>query len=523
MRTIRHLLIHLACAGVFAGAAIAAGAQTLPTLPKPSTPPAMPAVPGLQSEGLFLTAPVTVDGAAVFRIATPVAGSETIAERLLIVEGAISDILQQAPDGVTVYSPASLKIDVLREDGQETLAATDAHHDVPLPVVTVTSADAQYARLPAAAVAEQWKGALQPALSAALERRQPAHIKRSTTAVVRSSVILVSVTLVLLVVLWLTRRYSRGHRVRSVLVWLLAAAWAVHVVWALLLFPQTTVYGYVAVRIAGQLAVIWLIAILADLGLGLAISRFAHAYARRGQRGSQARHMLRAPTIARSLGGFKRFVVYFVAALTTLSALNIPIASVVTIGGIAALAIGFAAQSLVRDLLNGLLVLFEDQYVVGDFVMINEYNGIVENLTLRVVQIRDGRGHLITIPHSAVTQVVNASRDWSRIDYRITIDVDADVHKAIAALRESVEEMYADAAWHEAILGEPEWIGVESVGKAGIVLRASIRTAPMRQFDVRRALNERLVIVFGAAGIAFGTDPLPPTYVPHIGSSPDPL
>jgi moderate conductance mechanosensitive channel len=521
MRRIRHLLLHLAYVAVCTILSVPAAAQMLPNLPQPSVSGSAGAVPGLQQQGLFLTAPVTIDGAQVFRIATLVGGGESIAERILIVEGAIAQVLTQQPDGTTMYSPRSFKIVVQIEDGQETLAVMDAHHSAPLPIVTVTNVDAQYARLPAKIVAEQWQAALQPALIAALQRREPGHIRSSTHSVVLSSIVLASVTLLAFIILWFGRRYSSIRRATEATLWVLGVAWTAHVIWALLLFPQTSAWGNQALHAVWQIIGIWITAFLVNLLIGLLISRFTYAYARRGRGDDRARHMLRAPTIAGALDGFKRFIVLFVAALATLSALQIPIASVVTIGGIAAVAVGFASQSLVRDFVNGMLVLFEDQYVVGDYVMIGEYNGIVENLSLRIVQIRDARGNLITIPHSSVSQVVNASRDWSRIDYRVAIDPAADVTSAIATLRSTIDALANDEAWQDAILDAAEWIGVETIGKGGIVLRASIRTAPMRQFDIRRVLNERVLAAFASASIAIGNDPLAPA-APTSNASPDP-
>jgi small-conductance mechanosensitive channel len=520
MRRIRHLLIHLAYAAVCTVLALPAGAQALPNLPQPSAS-ANAAVPGLQQHGLFVTAPVTVDGAQIFRIATLIGNGEGIAERILVVEGAIAEVLAQSRDGTTTYSPGSFKIVTYKEGAYEVLGAVDARHPTPLPIVSVTNVDAQYARLPANVVAQQWQSALEPALIAALERRQPGHIRRSTHSVVLSSIILAAVTISALLILWFGRGRASVRRLTEPVLWILAIAWVAHFIWALLLFPQTSAWGNQALHAAYQIAGIWIAAFVVNAVVGVLISRFTYAYARRGRADDRARHMLRAPTIAGALGGFKRFVIIFVAALATLSALQIPIASVVTIGGIAAVAVGFAAQSLVRDFLNGLLVLFEDQYVVGDYVMIGEYNGIVENLSLRIVQIRDGRGNLITIPHSSVSQVVNASRDWSRIDYRVAVDPQADVTKAIAALRSTIEALANDEAWQDAILDATEWIGVETIAKGGIVLRASIRTSPMRQFDVRRVLNERVLAAFAAAGISIGTDPLTPPSPPP-NASPDP-
>jgi moderate conductance mechanosensitive channel len=155
-------------------------------------------------------------------------------------------------------------------------------------------------------------------------------------------------------------------------------------------------------------------------------------------------------------------------------------------------------------------------------VMIGDYNGIVENLSLRVVQLRDMRGYLITIPHSAVTQVVNASRNWARIDYRVAIDAGAALEKAISTVRAMLEELGRDDAWRDAIVEHVEWIGVERVAANGVVLRASIRTAPLRQFELRRVINERVFEALKDAGIALGVDPLgPPTPAPQ--GSPDPV
>jgi small conductance mechanosensitive channel len=99
-------------------------------------------------------------------------------------------------------------------------------------------------------------------------------------------------------------------------------------------------------------------------------------------------------------------MVVFVALLTTLSEIGVTVGSVVTIGGVAAIGVSLAAQNFVRDFLNGFLILAEDQYVVGDFVTINGYTGLVEQLSLRMVQIRDVAGNLVTMPHSSVAGVI---------------------------------------------------------------------------------------------------------------------
>jgi small conductance mechanosensitive channel len=190
--------------------------------------------------------------------------------------------------------------------------------------------------------------------------------------------------------------------------------------------------------------------------------------------------------------------------------LGIPVGSVVTIGGVAAIAVSLAAQNLIRDVVSGFLVLSEDQFVVGDFVTINTASGLVERLTLRMVQIRDASGSLVTIANSAATSVVNHSRNWSRVDYAVSVDPTADVEAAMALIRTTVETLQKDDAWRDAILEPVEWIGVESMSRDGVVIRARIKTAPLRQFALQRELNHRVVRAFAEAKIALGA-PIPPT------------
>jgi moderate conductance mechanosensitive channel len=121
------------------------------------------------------------------------------------------------------------------------------------------------------------------------------------------------------------------------------------------------------------------------------------------------------------------------------------------------------------------------------------------------VQLRDNAGNLVTIPHSLASDVVNCSRNWSRVDYRIAIDAQADSERAMQILRRTVDELAAERGWHGAITEPVEWIGIDAVSAAGIVLRASVKTAPLRQFEVKREINARMVEALRRAGIALGS------------------
>ncbi len=526
-----------------------------------------------------MTAPIGVDGNPLFRVAiqgTSAATQTALIERTQTIQSAIAQLLAVVPSGktaATVYSPGSLEIDVQPAGNQELLVAIDKTHAVPLAILTVTSSDAQYHKQPAQTLAQSWRTTLQKALVAALVKRQPAEIKRNYNDLLRVGIGMVLGTLLLWGLFTLVKRRARVARdeaessernvariqsegspeqehasgwrerfiaataravepeqrlsvlrsIAAAIVWFGILAWVGAIAWALLLFPQTIPFGQVLIRTSVGIALIWVVAGLLDRVLDIVIARVSRAYAAplRSASEDETRSALRAPTVARAIGGFKAFLLVFVAALATLSQLGIPIGSVVTIGGIAALAITFAAQNLVRDFLNGFLVLLEDQYVVGDYIQIGTWNGIVEQLTLRVVQIRDGRGNVITIPHSSAIQVVNSSRNWSRIDYRVAVDQSANLVQAIALLRSTIEDLAREDAWHEAVLDAVEWIGVESISNSGITLRASIKTAPLRQFELRREINARVITAFRDSKVVLGSDPGTPT-ITLAAASPDP-
>jgi moderate conductance mechanosensitive channel len=510
MRSLRYLLIPVLATIVCAVSCSTVRAQ-VPGLVQ-ATPSAHPP--------LFATAPIEIDGTTVLRVtapASPPPGALPIETRVFLIRGAISQLLAVDPDTQeTIYDPKTFKIDVTQEGNEYALVATDERHRSPLPILTVTSDDARHANLPAGELAHQWQAGLQQMITSALERRQPAVIHHNTTVIVYGAIALVLLTIAGLI----AARLMRGG-FGAAAPWIIVLMWLAAITYALTLLPETVTFGQQVWFVERRILVIWVGAFVIDRLLAFAIHQAVRGWATFGITPSQAgRSLLRVPTLSRALVGFERLVIYFIAILLTLSALNVPIASVVTIGGIAALAVGFAAQSLVRDFLNGLLVLFEDQYVVGDYIMIGDFNGIVEFLSLRVVQLRDGDGNLITIPHSSVTQVVNASRNWSRVDYRVTVAPTVDLQKAIGIVRDTMESLRGDEHWRDAILEPVEWIGVELLAIGGTTIRCRMRTAPLRQFALRREINLRMSDAFKRDGIALGSETLPP--VPAPAASPDP-
>jgi len=511
MRSARYIVIPVLALIVCALACRPASAQ-VPGL-APASPSAKPS--------LYETAPIVIDGTPVLRVsalANPPAGAIPLETRVFLINGAIAQVLTIEPDSdATVYDPKTFEIKISQDNGQYVLGAVDARHRVAIPLLTVTTDDALHANLPASDLAAQWQAALRQAIVLALERRQPEQIHRNTTLIIYGAILLVLLTIGAFVV----GRMRSGTLFAANTMLVVTLLWIVAITYALTLFSQTVSAGFAILGVLRRLAVIWIAAFLIERLVGATIYQLVRSWASFGvPRDQQPRSLLRVPTMSKALIGFERVFIYFIAVLLSLSALDIPIASVVTIGGIAALAIGFAAQSLVRDFLNGLLVLSEDQYVEGDFIAIGEYNGLVEHLTMRIVQLRDSTGSLITIPHSSVTQVANSSRNWSRVDYRVTVSPSADLRKAFEVLRSTVEGLKADAAWEDAIIDPVEWIGVETLSAGGTTLRLVVRTAPLRQFELRREINLRVAEAFKTAGISLGSDSAP-AVVMQPAASPD--
>jgi moderate conductance mechanosensitive channel len=540
-------------------------AQTIPSLSLPTAPAAAQVSAGIRTEGLYETAPIAVDGVPLFRIATPAnvgSGQLSVATREQSIDSAIAQVLASNGDADhpgTIYDPKTLHVGVETAGSQALLVATDAHHSTPLALLTVTDADAKYKKLPVSTLAQQWQQVLQPALVQALEKRQPAAVRQSVTDLWQIGAILVVLSILVFVLQFLIRRKATTLRrtieknardmdaassgdpeharastqrrrfmgliirssgpemqlrvVRSIS-WIILSAlllvWFFAVLWALSLFPQTTQAShFLGLRVKWLAIVVFGSMVLIRI-IDITIAGIANYYGetakdRAGE--ERARLLLRIPTIARALSAAITILIVSGVVLTCMGLVGFSIGSVLTLGGILALGITFAAQNLLRDFLNGAFVLIEDQYVVGDYVIIDEWSGAVEHLSLRSVQLRDSGGNLITIPHGQVTQVVNCSRDWSRVDYRVPIEPRADVPKAIEVLRSAIESLSAESRYGEWLLDPVELIGVDAVSAGGIVLRASIKTAPLRQFELKREINARVLAGFRAAGIGLGLDP----------------
>ena len=266
----------------------------------------------------------------------------------------------------------------------------------------------------------------------------------------------------------------------------------------------------VASRTVANLAVRGLRILVIAL-VALVISRLAARLVRRSvnsvlMRAPLARGSARAEQRARTIAGVSvsvvRIVVWGMAGLQMIDVLGFNLGPLLAGAGIVGIALGFGAQSLVRDFLSGFFILVEDQYGVGDFVRMGEQaEGTVEEVNLRITRLRASDGTVWFVPNGEVRRIGNVTMQWSRAVVDVTVPFETDVDAARAAIADEAAAFAAEESWSEAVVDEPEVWGVEVVEPDGILLRTAVKTVPQRRLAVARALRLRLASRLQADGI----------------------
>ncbi|HEY9639046.1 MAG TPA: mechanosensitive ion channel family protein [Coleofasciculaceae cyanobacterium] len=239
---------------------------------------------------------------------------------------------------------------------------------------------------------------------------------------------------------------------------------------------------------------------------GMLIDRFSGALVKESFIDPEAsqRLALRVSTFSRVLQSCAALIWIVIGLLTALPVVGVDLIPFVAGAGIIGLAISFAAQSLIKDMINGFLILLEDQYAVGDVIVIGNVSGFVENMNLRITQLRNSEGQLITIPNSTITVVQNLSKDWSRVDLAIDLAYGTDPDHALEVIRRLAQEMYQDKVWGPKMPDPPEVLGIDEVNHNGILIRVWIKTLPLQQWTVAREFRRRLVLALGREELAIG-------------------
>ncbi len=209
-----------------------------------------------------------------------------------------------------------------------------------------------------------------------------------------------------------------------------------------------------------------------------------------------ARRMQRIDTMTHVLCSITTVIIFVIALFVVLAEFGVDLAPLIAGAGILGIALGFGAQSIVRDFLAGLFMVTEDQFGVGDVIDVGGVIGTVEGFTLRVTRLRDVEGSVWHVPNGEIKRVGNQSQQWARAVLDIAVAYDTDLPRATELIKEVADAMWHDPEWTTVMLTEPEVWGVEAFVAEGPVIRTVAKTKPHEQWKVARELRARIKQTF---------------------------
>ncbi len=465
----------------------------------------------------------------------------------------------------TVYDPDSLTVQISASNNQSVITASDDYRETAQVLTTVTETDVEYYGLGRQELAELWHDCIQTALSEALQKRSPQALRGwlLTTVLLVAGLIALSVggwvlhrrlsrakhqidrqiaeagtatgesfpsssaidfspedsppvdlaqQRLALMTPWrqrsnVTDRINLLNLGRWLVVWALVLGWVVVII-ALLInrYPLRQLTAWEVLLKPQLILMVWFVMGLANRLLDLLLrraSRLMPVSATDSAEEIQRRH-LRVSTTVNVISGLKTVMLYLLAIFFSLNILGLNTNSLLTFGALLGLAISLATQNVIKDLVNGFLVLLEDQYAIGDVIEVDpDTSGLVENLNLRVTQLRDAEGRLITLPNSQISRVVNLTRLWARMNETVCVDTNADIHQALDVVKTTAYSIYTDPQFRDAILAAPEVLGVETINHAGVEICTQIKTKPAQQWVIAREFRLRLKAALDENGIPF--------------------
>jgi small-conductance mechanosensitive channel len=246
------------------------------------------------------------------------------------------------------------------------------------------------------------------------------------------------------------------------------------------------------------------------------MQKLAHRQVGNSQRAAQLR------TMAAILRGTSYGIIGFIVLLHVLSIFNINLTPLLASAGVVGVGIGLGAQSIFKDMLNGIFILIEDQYNVGEVVKVAGLQGTVEDLTLRCTTLRDGDGTVYTIPNSQIATVSNLSRDFSVASINLNVDASADPDKVMTVLKSVALEVRNDPAFKQVIMADPDVPGVDQIKGREVTYPITIRVRANQKDGVLRELRRHIIKAFEAQGIPLGTDPANMLIMQHTGPTAPP-
>ena len=215
----------------------------------------------------------------------------------------------------------------------------------------------------------------------------------------------------------------------------------------------------------------------------------------------QERSGQRTRTLGTVLRSITSFTIYGIAVMMALGEFDVNLGPLIAGAGIVGVAVGFGAQSLVKDFLSGVFMLLEDQYGVGDVVDVGDTVGVVEEVKLRSTQIRDINGTLWHIPNGSIPRVANMSQDWGRVVLDVEVAYDTDLAVATAVIKDVADGVWEEQLPSATIVEEPAILGVQDFGESSVSIRLMAKTEPAEHWATARELRARIKVALDEAGI----------------------
>ncbi len=513
-----------------------------------NNPATSAATPSSTSLGNIVYVPLKLDGRQLFHIGAEAASEEISGSGespLKIRVNMYESILYQIID--TGFEPDTLSLTVANVEGETVILASDRDRLSPTMIMKVSPLDARIHGMSESDLAEQFGEIIQSALIQARAERQDDYLLRQ--GLISAGIILSAIAASLLLVYWQKRAIAQWQELheqpaidalslerreegeidqselldsvqqtidlqrqrninafkRLLLQISHLAIWLGGIAWILGQFPWTRSFHHWVV--AKLIVVLILVTTnFAIKGSNVLIERFLTRWQERQDRTGTVsqRRTLRISTFSQVLKGIVTFAIAGVGILLALHKLHIPLGPILTGAGILGFAISFGSQTLVRDVINGTLILLEDQYAIGDFIFIGDAGGQVEYMNLRITQIRSGSGDLITVPNSAISTVRNVSKEWSRINFEIEVAYETDVTQVMQVMKEVAEEIHADPEWGDRIIEPVDLLGINRISHRGIGMLIWIKTQPAQQWSVAREYRQRLKLALDQYNIQIG-------------------
>src|SRR5215831_10541217 len=214
-----------------------------------------------------------------------------------------------------------------------------------------------------------------------------------------------------------------------------------------------------------------------------------------------ARVEQKTETLRHIIGNISRIILLLILALTISSELGFNIGPVLASAGIAGLAVGFGAQSLVKDVISGFFILFEDQFSIGDVVKIGDFTGVVERMSLRATVLRNLEGQVYVVPNGNIQNVIVMTKEWARAVLDVTVSHKEELTRVFDVLQRIGARLAQD--WPDRILEQPVVLGVEKLDDSGVTIRSIVKTPPFKHADVLREWRRRVKDEFDREGIQF--------------------